>query len=191
MMNASITLLDYLNNFGMIGCNRSKYIPSITDLGVSLNAVMELIENKEIFYSKVFMGRTVYISKTLYCLLAAIKGDKALNYYERYVLQAVQRLQPVSTKQLKAECTLSEKKYNTTFNSLLKKMCITAYSPYEFLNPHWATMLYSSAKKWEDQIQYSPFSGAKEVAEQQIINLLKKTINQQDINKMIADVKME
>lgn len=184
-------LLAYVNRFGMIGCNSNKYVTSISEMGISLNAVMELIDHKEIFYTKVFMRRTVYISKQLYFLLKAIKGCKAHNYYESHILEIMKMLQPVSTKYLKAACKICNGKYNENFNKLLENMSITAYCTYEFMNPHWASMLYVTSSKWEEEIKYPSIECPREEAEEKIKSILSNTIGQKYIEKLINDLKAE
>lgn len=191
MNNESSTLLAYINQFGMVGCNSCRYINSISDMGISLNAVMELIDRKEIFYSKVFMKRTVYMSRQLYFWLKSIRGKKAYNYYESHILQVMQALQPVNTKYLKAECRLNGQAYSKNFSRLLESMSITAYSTYEYMNPHWASMLYVTVTKWEESAQNESFVGSKADAEEAVKELLGRTIERKYIEKMIACVETE
>lgn len=77
-MSPASELLRTIQQYGMVGCNVCPYLRSIDEVGGSWQAAMELIDQKQIFYSKVFRHRTVYLSLELYGLLKCIRGEKSL-----------------------------------------------------------------------------------------------------------------
>lgn len=62
-------LLNYLEHNGILLCNQNPFLPALEDIGCSWNDVVELIDNHQLFYCKVFQKRTTYLSAECYYLL--------------------------------------------------------------------------------------------------------------------------
>lgn len=51
-------LLNYLEHNGILLCNQNPFLPALEDIGCSWNDVVELIDDHQLFYCKVFQKRT-------------------------------------------------------------------------------------------------------------------------------------
>ena len=122
-MSPASELLRTIQQYGMVGCNVCPYLRSIDEVGGSWQAAMELIDQKQIFYSKVFRHRTVYLSRELYGLLKCIRGEKEVsyNYNLQRLLTILQGGKPMSTQELKAESCFTGDTYSKAFQKVVGK----------------------------------------------------------------------
>ena len=66
-------LLCYLEKHGILLCNQNPLLPSLEDIGCSWSDVVELIDNHQLFYCKVFQKRTTYLSAEAYYRLKQVR----------------------------------------------------------------------------------------------------------------------
>lgn len=145
-------LFNYLENHGILLCNLNPYVPSLNDIGCGWKEVTELIDQRLMFYSKSFNGRTTYLSRKAYLLLDIVKVKKPLTIQAEYIYQLLEGNPPEDTRFLKAASApmLSKKNYQKAFNFLLEERYITAIQNGKQLNKNWSCFLYGTAKQWEN-----------------------------------------
>lgn len=144
-------LLFYLETNGILLCNQNPFLPALEDIGCGWKDVTELIDSHELFYSKVFKGRTTYLSVEAYLLLKAVREEKPLTSQAEYVFSLLDGNPPADIRFLKAAAApvLSGKDFREAFDFLLRNLYITAVRNGRQLNENWSEFLYGTAKQWE------------------------------------------
>jgi hypothetical protein len=175
-------ILSYINSFGILLCNNNKYLPSIFDVGGSWNAVVNLIEKKEIYYCKVFRKRTAYLSKDLYRMLKPFKQDitilpeKSLmiyNFLNKYGIS--------NTKTMREILGLSTATFNLYFSPLLREMLVTAIDRDKTMNVSWSSFNWGIYSEWEEDNDYS-YTYDKDL----LYEILRRQLSQKEIDKLLA-----
>ena len=142
-------LLCYLEKHGILLCNQNPLLPSLEDIGCSWSDVVELIDNHQLFYCKVFQKRTTYLSAEAYYLLKQVRTSKPLPPEAEQIYSLLLDKPPVDTTFLKEVSHLSSKSYRQGFDFLLQNLSVTALANGKNLAPNWSTFLYGTAEAWE------------------------------------------
>mgnify|MGYP006865374286 FL=1 len=142
-------LQNYLEANGILLCNRNSDLPALEDVGCTWQDVTELIDQRRLFYSKVFRKRTTYLSPEAYYLLKAAKSQKPLTPPAERILSLLGNGSIAETAFLKRVCGLSPKEYRDGFDFLLQNLYITAMANGTVLNESWSTFQYGTAQTWE------------------------------------------
>ena len=187
-MDSKTVLLNYINDFGIIACNKDDTIQSINDIGSSWQDAVLLINEKEIFYSKIYKKKTVYISKYLYSLLKKTWTQKKISENARLIYKILENNPPQSTEMLRLVSGLKKEDFNKAQIELLEKLYITAASSYRSINENWSSFLYTTSIKWEQctKIYYTNYT--KEKAQKEIFILLEKTMRKTDVEKILRNI---
>lgn len=139
-----------INENGILLLNSTPEMPNITDLGGDWNLVMLLIEKREIFVSKLYKGKTTYLSREMYYMLKDKIRNTDLNEEEGRVFNFIESNDNVDTKVLKLFLRYNSKHINKILLSLQKKLMITVLERGETLNKNWSTYYWGTYKQWED-----------------------------------------
>ena len=131
-------LLNYLEHNGILLCNQNPFLPALEDIGCSWNDVVELIDNHQLFYCKVFQKRTTYLSAECYYLLKNLRCPKPLTPSAERIYSFLLNKAPAETTFLKSVSALSPKSYQQGFDFLLQNLYVTAFSNSQTLNPNWS-----------------------------------------------------
>lgn len=143
-------LLAYLEQNGILLCNRNPYMPALEDIGCGWGDMTALLDRQELFYCKVFRGRTTYLSREAYYLLRAVRGErKALTEEAARVREVLVQTPGAETEFLKPLCGLDAKGFREGFDFLLKNLYATALENGTAINPNWSTFRYAAAEAWE------------------------------------------
>ena len=142
-------LQNYLETNGILLCNRNPDLPALEDVGCTWQDVTELIDQRRLFYSKVFRKRTTYLSPEAYYLLKAAKPQKPLIPPAEHILSLLGNGSIAETAFLKQVCGLSSREYRDGFDFLLQNLYITAMANGAVLNESWSTFRYGTAQAWE------------------------------------------
>ncbi|MCG8513619.1 MAG: hypothetical protein MI740_05720 [Halanaerobiales bacterium] len=139
-----------INENGILLLNSTPEMPNITDLGGDWNLVMLLIEKREIFVSKLYKGKTTYLSREMYYMLKDKIRNTDLNEEEGRVFNFIESNDNVDTKVLKLFLGYNSKHINKILLSLQKKLMITVLRRGETLNKNWSTYYWGTYKQWEN-----------------------------------------
>lgn len=143
-------LLNYLEHNGILLCNQNPFLPALEDIGCSWNDVVELIDNHQLFYCKVFQKRTTYLSAECYYLLKNLRCPKPLTPSAERIYSFLLNKAPAETTFLKSISALSPKSYQQGFDFLLQNLYVTAFSNCQTLNPNWSSFRYCTSVTWEN-----------------------------------------
>lgn len=187
-MKNKVLLLNFINDYGIIACNKDNFIKSINDIGSSWQDAVALINEREIFYSKIYKQKTVYLSKHLYCLLKKIESYKKISKNSSSIYKILENNPPQNTEILKIVSGLNKEEFNKAQMELLEKMYITAFSSYKSININWSSFLYTTSSKWEKYTKLDDVDCTKEKAKKEIFLILEKTMRNTDIEKIVRRI---
>lgn len=142
----------WLRENGILLCNTNPQLPALEDIGCTWQEVTELIDSHEVFYSKVFQGRTTYLSVEAYYLLKEVKKQKPLTEPARRIWELLRKSPGSETELLKEISALPSKEYQKGFDFLLKNLYVTALQNGRRLNDNWSSFLYGTAEQWESNV---------------------------------------
>ena len=169
------SLQSYFAKNGLLLCNLNKDLPSLDTVGGDWSSIIELMEQGEVFYSKLYKGRVTYLSKELYYQIKPYKQriDK-LSPKSQEILDFIETVELATTKEIKVILNMhSTKEFNLTMDELVKELLITFIKQDKILNANWGSFWWGSYKTWE---KISPH---------------KTEINPIKINELLSDIMIE
>lgn len=175
-------LKNYISKYGIVLCNKNKYLPTIDEVGGNWNAVIDLIEQREVFHCKAFRKRTTYISKELYYLLKVHKQRTAfLSEAGRKILDFLYEFGPANTATIKNVLLLSGEAFSASLDLLLQEMLVTGIKRDSTMNQNWSSFIWGTYEDWEKTADYyrEPDDGYLE-------ELLSRSLNSREIAKLIC-----
>jgi hypothetical protein len=150
MIEKEQSILNYLNTYGLLLCNQNKYLPSLSDVGGDWDSIVSLIEEREVFYCKVYKKRTSYLSRELYFLLKRYKQSiLAIPAISMDIYNFLYDNGPADTETIKSILMLSKKSFDDAFDILLERMLVTATKRGKTLGKTWATFVWGTYVDWE------------------------------------------
>jgi hypothetical protein len=179
-------LLDYINKFGLIACNKDSYIKSLDDIGCSWQDAVALIDDRKIFYSKIYKHKTVYLSIRLYSLLKKFNTGIIVNENSRLIYNILENNPPQNTDMLKTVSQLNKNEFKKAQLELLEQLHMTAISSYKSININWSSFYYTTSSNWEKSIKFEEADCTMEEAKEEIFILLGKTMKSSEIEKLIS-----
>lgn len=165
-MNDTRDLLrGYFSQNPLLLCNESKELPSLASLGGRWNDIVDMMEGREVFYSKLYKGRVTYLSPAFYFAVKPLRQrEERLSPQARELLEFLRQAGPVGTEALKRLFPLWEKQAGRYLDELLKELLVTAVKRDKTLNENWCTFLWAPAEVWEagrEPLSASPFEAER------------------------------
>lgn len=182
---SSKILLNYINDFGLIACNKDPYIKSLEDIGCTWQDAIYLIDNNLIFYCKIYRHKTVYLSQELYFMLKSIQENITMSPNAKKIYSILENNPPQSTEMIKTVSGLDKKDFNSAQLELLEKLCITAISSHKSININWSSFLYSTSQEWEKRVKNFQVDNSPGEVRKNVISILEKTLRRADINRIL------
>lgn len=143
-------LKHYLNATGILACNTDIHLRCLEDIGCSWADAVELIEKKELFLSKVYRKRTVYLSPRVYHLLKQCRAQRPMPEPAQRLYELLQGIPcGLETGELRELAQMDQRTLLTAMDFLLEELYITAVGNGRWLNPNWSTYRYGTAEQWE------------------------------------------
>lgn len=161
-------LEDYLQIHGILLCNESRDLPSLSSLGYSMETVNGLIERHKVFTCKAFQKRSTYLSVRAYQLLRRCRSLPPLTEDGAAVLSCLNRYDCIEKEELRNASGLEKKAFDKAFDFLLEHLYITAFGG-KRLNPHWYSYLYCTAERWNQENEGLHFNGDPKAALWQLV----------------------
>ncbi|MDO4572848.1 MAG: hypothetical protein Q4C13_05725 [Clostridia bacterium] len=141
-------LKEYLDAAGVIGCNASRSLCSLEDIGCTWSDAMRLIDRHQIFYAKAIRGRSVYFSPEAFYLLRAARRAPALDEAAQTLLSLIGGMPPAERSELARFAAMPKKRFDAAFARLLQSMQITALFSGRRINERWSTLIYGTTEAW-------------------------------------------
>lgn len=151
-------LLDIINDYGFLLVNKHDYLPSLDELGFTMQNVIHLIEKNLVFYTKAFRKRPIYLSINAYQLLKRVKTKKPLSSVAQNILKEMNKYQLTDKEEIKRKLNLDSKTFNKAFDELLEQMLVTACGGRKN-GVNWYNYLYCTSEQFNRFIDGLHFNG--------------------------------
>lgn len=149
---------EYFADHGLLLCNAHSTLPSLDAMGWTMEALLPLIERREVFYCKVLQNRSCYLSREAYLLLARCKQQRPLTDEAAAVLKSVQQHPDSEKDVLRAAVEMDKKAFDKAFDFLLQQLYLTAGTGRR-MQSGWCVYGYVTAVQWRAQVPGLHFSG--------------------------------
>jgi len=141
---------DYIANKGMLLLNRSNHFDSLMEIQGDWNSIMDLIEDKKVYFSKIFNGKTTYLSDEMYPYFKVLNKDSSLSVAESKILSILEQHEGCETNFLKILSAMEKKVFDVALNGLLRKMYITVLRRGKIINSQWTAYTFGTDEQWRN-----------------------------------------
>ena len=173
----------YLDATGILACNTDANLRCLEDIGCSWADAVELIEKKELFLSKVYRKRTVYLSPRVYHLLKQCRYQRPMPEPAERLYRLLQGVPGgLETGELRELAQMDQRTLLTAMDFLLEELYITAVGNGHWLNPNWSTYRYGTAEVWEDASASQP---EKVHPKETLMEFLSWSMPEEEIRRLI------
>lgn len=150
-------LLAALDAHGALHLNTTPRFPNVTDIGGSWSNVMELLEAKLCFLSRLVLGKTTYLSLHLYeaCAALAPSASRALDAQTVAdplapdLYRLLEDAGPLATDELALMLAVEPRRVRQALSRLQQGLYVTVFGPQRHLNPNWDTYGWCTRAQWE------------------------------------------
>lgn len=141
----------YFEMNGMLLCNESKDLPCLESVGGDWNSIIALIEEGQVFYSKLYRGRVTYLSKEFYANIKPYRQRlERLSPEARLIYNFLTEIEMANTAQIKQILCLSNKTFTQSMDELFKELLVTAIERDMTINANWSSFYWGTYEKWEN-----------------------------------------
>jgi len=175
-------LLTYFSRNGLLLCNESQELPYLEMVGGDWNSIVALIEEGQVFYSKLYKSRVTYLSGELYACVKSYKqrldkvSDTARSIYD--FLAAAGR---ANTEEIKSVLMLSSKAYTRGMDKLLRELLVTAVARDRTIAANWSSFYWGTCKTWEAM---HPAADIKD-SDNRLRELTKNLLTEKKLNSLL------
>ncbi|QUI23788.1 hypothetical protein HZI73_16470 [Vallitalea pronyensis] len=179
-------MIDLINAHGLLLLNSTKEFYNVMDSGGDWFTMIRLIEDRQVYVSKIYKGKTTYLSKELYYALRGCKNDhKMMTEHEKRVYDFLSSCTNVDMDLLKVALNMDRKVLRKTLDTMMKKLLITVLSGGKKITDSWSSYYFGTYEQWESSDQSSIYMDeitarekvngylSKIMTDKQIENLLK------------------
>lgn len=176
-------LSSYFERNGMLLCNESKDLPYLESVGGDWNSILALIEEGQVFYSKLYKGRVTYLSKEFYANMKPYRQRlERLSPTARAIYELLAEIGSANTEEIKRVLLIPGKAFTQSMNELFKELLVTAIQRDRTMNDNWSSFHWGTYEQWES-LHSTTNSGASMdilrdltqnlLTEKKLMNLLK------------------
>lgn len=171
----------YFEQNALLLCNENADLPYLGLVGGDWNAIVELMEQGDVFYSKFYKKRVTYLSRTFYYALKPYRRRaERLSAQARNVLLFLGEYGEANAETIQAACMLEKKAYSVAMDELFFELLVTVTRRDQTMNETWCSFLYGTGDCWEqkqprDQAETTP------AAE----NMLREVLTEKQINALL------
>jgi len=187
------SLLAALDAHGALHLNSTPRFPNVTDIGGSWADVMELIEAKLCFLSRLVLGKTTYMSLRLYAACAALApASRALDAQtaaDPLVPELYRLLEdagPLATDELALMLAVDTKRVRHALAWLQQGLYVTVFGPQRHLNPNWDTYGWCTRTQWEQACPLPLDPPGRPQARERLASALGPYLSERQVNRTIA-----
>lgn len=156
--NNSKFLEIYLDEKSMFLCNDDGRLASFSQLGGDWDTLMTLVEERKVFYSRLYKTRVTYISNRLYWSIKPYKQRlEKVSEKSKEIFEFLDVFGEATTPEIKEVLALSGKTFSQCIKELSKELLITATARDRKINNNWSSFFWGTYKVWEKTaIPYKP-----------------------------------
>lgn len=144
---------------------------------------LSLIEEGQVFYSKLYGGRVTYLSKEFYANMKPYRQRlEGLSPTARAVYDFLSEIGTANTEEIKRVLLLSSRTFTQSMNELFRELLVTAIRRDRTMNENWSSFEWGTYKAWEELHPVSAAENSRDVLEhltkgiltkKKLLNLLK------------------
>jgi len=150
--NAVAALQAYFQNNALLLCNENAVLPYLGMVGGDWNAIVRLMEQGDVFYSKFYKKRVTYLSRAFYFALKPHRGrTERLSATARNVLAFLGGFGEANAETIQAACMLEKKAYAAAMDELIFELLVTATGRDQTMNETWCSFFYGTSERWEQK----------------------------------------
>lgn len=138
----------YLAEFGILACGENSWLPCLDTLGFTWADAVALIDRQEVFVSKVWRRRTVYLSPEAYFLLKECRTRRAMSADAAGLYEILLEV-PMGSADLKRLVPLERRACDKALEFLMEECYVTALCNGVWKTPNWSSYIYGAAETWE------------------------------------------
>lgn len=143
-------LKSYFFKHGILLCNENAYLPSLSSVGGDWNSIVALIEEGQIFYSKLYKGRVTYLSRDFYAQIKPYKQRvNKVSQTSRLIFDFLKETDRANTAEIKNVFKLSSKTFSESMDELCRELLITAIERDRTMNVNWSSFYWGTYGTWE------------------------------------------
>lgn len=140
----------YFSRHGLLLCNEDRDLPWLDSVGGDWNAVVALIEDRQVFWSKLWRGKVTYLSRACYWQLKPCRQRLSRVPPEsREAYDLLSAAGPLSTEELKRLLRLSGREYGKVMDPLFKELLVTAVEREKTIADNWSSFRWGTYGAWE------------------------------------------
>jgi hypothetical protein len=176
-------LRSYFRKQGILLCNENRELPSLVSVGGDWNGIVSLMEQGEVFYSKLYKGRVTYLSRAFYAQIKPYKQPiEKVSPVAKRIFEFLCEAGHADTAEIKNALKLFGKPLSESMDELFRELLVTVIKRSRTLNANWCSFDWGTYKTWEQIHPVSDISPKREsltalassfLSERQIRNLLK------------------
>lgn len=145
-------LKSYFHNHGLLLCNDNKILPSLSSVGGDWNSIVAMIEQGEVFYSKLYQGRVTYLSQNFYAQIKPFRQRfDSISQTGREIYDFLDKKEYADTAEIKNIFMLSGKEFSKNMDELFKALLVTAIKRKDTINANWSSFYWGTYKTWEER----------------------------------------
>lgn len=138
----------YLAQFGILACGENPWLPCLDTLGFTWADAVALIDRQEVFVSKVWRRRTVYLSPEVYFLLKKCWTRRPMPADSAALYEILLEV-PMGNADLKRLVPLEKRACEKALEFLMEECYVTALRNGVWKTPNWSSYIYGTAEMWE------------------------------------------
>ena len=145
-----LMLKSYFYHNGLLFCNSNGDLPDIGSIGGDWDSIVALIEQGEVFYSKLYKNRVTYLSRELYYQIKPYRQRvDNLSDKSKEVIEFLEANDSASTKTIKYILGIPSKEFTICINELCKELLVTAVKRDRTINVNWSSFKWGTFQQWE------------------------------------------
>ncbi|MHA6529941.1 AlkZ-related protein [Paenibacillus sp. BAC0078] len=182
---ASELLAAAFGRYGLLVVNEHPDLPSVIGAEGDWQALMGLLEARQVFYSKICKNRVTYLNKELYFHLKPFRQKKIFTETERRIYDFLDEAGEAEKDEIISVLMLSKASCNAAMDELTKSLDVTATRPGRTLNSTWSTLVWGTSRRWEEGLLEEPNSYSKEESVHYIRERLKGILSEKQIAQIL------
>ncbi|HBI74125.1 MAG TPA: hypothetical protein DDY59_13210 [Lachnospiraceae bacterium] len=184
-MNSKEYIYDYIKKSGILLLGSNSQFDNLMDIGGDWDTIMELIQERKVYFSKIFKGMTTYISDEMYPYFKIMKDHKITGENEEKIYDFLEQHGGQDTELIKTVLGINKKTFDNAMNNLLKGMQVTVLERGVTLNKQWSTYIWGTCEQWEKEANLKHKIISTEEAYRKIYEKLIGRLSEKKINNLL------
>ena len=143
-------LKSYFRTQGILLCNENRELPSLVSVGGDWNGIVSLMEQGEVFYSRLYKSRVTYLSRAFYAQIKPYKQRlKKVSPVAKKIFEFLCEAGHADTAEIKNALKLSGKSLSENIDELCRELLVTVIKRSRTLSANWCSFDWGTYETWE------------------------------------------